>query len=84
MGGNYEEINVETQKAIVTFMSTRPNLSVQEKKATPMSAQIEKASPMLEKSAQLEKASSMPKESKECVQIEEASSTLGSPPHSFV
>ena len=24
MGGNYEEVNMETQKAIVTFMSTMP------------------------------------------------------------
>ena len=27
MGGNYEEIKVETQKSIVTFMSTMPNQS---------------------------------------------------------
>ena len=29
MGGNYEEVNVETQKDIVTYMSTMPKKSMQ-------------------------------------------------------
>ena len=33
MGGNYEEVNKETQEAIVPFMSTMPKDSAQNKEA---------------------------------------------------
>ena len=69
MGGNYEEVNKETQEAIVSFMSTMPRDS----------AQTKEASQMPKKSVQLEEASQTPKE---CVQKKEASPTTCSPPHS--
>ena len=72
MGGNYEEVNKETQEAIVTFMSTMPKESAQLEKEIPIaekSVQPEKESTMIHKSTQIEKASPVPKESKECVHI---------------
>ena len=61
MGGNYEEVNKETKKAIVTFMSTMPKKSAQMEKESPISeknVEIEKASTISKKSAK--KASPMP------------------------
>ena len=76
MGGNYEEVNMENQKAIVTYMSTMP-------KETGKSVQPKMESTMIEKSAQTEKGSLVPKESKECAQTQEASPIACNPPHSF-
>ena len=51
MRGNYKEVNVETQKVIVTCMSTMPKESVLPEKASPMpkeskeSAQTKETSP---------------------------------------
>ena len=53
MGGNYEEVNKETEEVIVSYMSTMPKISVQEKEASHMPRD----------SAQIEEASQIPKES---------------------
>ena len=64
MGGNYEEVNKETQEAIVSYMSTMPEKSVQLENKSPIvdkSMQPEKESTMIEKSVQIERESRMPK-----------------------
>ena len=52
IGGNYEEVNMETKKAIVSHMSTMPKKSAQLEKAILIekkSVQPEKESTMMEK-----------------------------------